>query len=208
MERTVSRATLGRVPIYLKYLKSLPDDCIYISATKIAKGLKFGDVLVRKDLQAISGDGKPKLGYLKEELMGKISRYLDNIDKNRAVIVGAGHLGCALLCYEGFRDYGVDIIAAFDNDAKKTGKSVGGKNIYCIDDFESFCKKNEVEMGIITVPASAAQSVCDMMVESGIKAVWNFGPVTLNVPDNISVQQENLALSLAYLNLLIKGKKE
>ena len=204
MKKTVSRATLGRVPVYLKCLKSLPEDEKYVSATKIATKLKLGDVLVRKDLQAISGEGKPKVGYEKNELIEKLAEYLENVDKrNRAVIVGAGKLGCALLCYGGFKDFGVDIVAAFDNDEKKVGTIVGGKNIYSIDEFEKFCTENEINIGIITVPSAFAQSVCDKMVSCGVKAIWNFGSASLNVPENIIVQQENLALSLAYLNVLI-----
>ncbi len=207
MRKTVSKATLGRVPVYLKYLQSLPESDKYISATKIANSLKLGDVLVRKDLQMISGEGKPKVGYEKNELMEKLGEYLENVDKkNRAVIVGAGKLGCALLCYGGFLDYGVDIVAAFDTDESKIGTTVGGKSIHSVKEFKSFCKESDINIGIITVPASAAQIVCDEMVNCGIKAIWNFGPTSLNVPDNIIVQQENLALSLAYLNVLSKAK--
>ncbi len=205
MRKTVSRATLGRVPVYLKYLKSLPENEKFISATKIATNLKLGDVLVRKELQMISGDGKPKVGYEKNDLMEKLGKYLENIDKrNHAVIVGAGKLGCALLGYPGFRDFGVDIVAAFDNDKTKIGTIVGEKQIYPINDFKKFCLENNVNIGIITVPGASAQCVCDEMVECGIKAIWNFGPACLDVPENIIVQQENLALSLAYLNVLIK----
>lgn len=205
MRKTVSRATLGRVPVYLKYLKALPEGEKYISATKIAANLKLGDVLVRKDLQMISGEGKPKVGYEKNELMSKLGEYLENVDKrNRAVIVGAGKLGCALLGYPGFSDFGVDIVAAFDTDEKKIGTHAGGKQIYSANEFKKFCLDNNINIGIITVPASAAQRVCDEMVECGIKAIWNFGSASLNVPENIIVQQENLALSLAYLNVLIK----
>lgn len=204
MRRTVSRATLGRVPVYLKYLESLPENEIYISATKIARGLKLGDVLVRKDLQMISGEGKPKVGYEKADLMSKLGLYLENVDKkNRAVIIGAGKLGCALLCYEGFRDYGVEILAAFDNDDKKVGTVVSGMSIHSEKELEDYCKNNGVSIGIITVPAPYAQDICNRLVDCGIKAIWNFAPVTLNVSGDIIVQQENLALSLAYLNVLI-----
>lgn len=204
MRKTVSRATLGRVPVYLKYLESLSESDVYVSATKIAKGLKLGDVLVRKDLQMISGEGKPKVGYERADLMSKLGLYLENVDKkNSAVIIGAGKLGCALLCYEGFRDYGVEILSAFDNDKNKIGTVVSGKNIHSLDELETFCKENKVSIGIITVPALYAQEICNRLVSCGVKAIWNFAPVTLNVSDDIIVQQENLALSLAYLNVLI-----
>lgn len=205
MRKTVSKATLGRVPDYLKYLKSLPEDEKTISATKIANSLRLGDVLVRKDLQMISGDGKPKVGYVTEELIQKLGKYLENVDKkNRAVIVGAGKLGKALLCYNGFGDYGVEIVAAFDTDPALIGTEVGGKTIISADGIAGFCTENKINIGIITVPAEYAQGVCDTLVESGIKAIWNFAPASLELPDNIIVQNENLALSLAYLNVLIK----
>lgn len=205
MRKTVSRATLGRVPVYLKYLKALPENEKYISATKIASSLKLGDVLVRKDLQMISGDGKPKVGYEKNDLMKKMGTYLENVDKqNRAVIVGAGRLGSALLGYPGFSDFGVDIVAAFDNDEAKIGMTAGGKNIYSEKELENFCRENNIKIGVITVPAAAAQQTCDRLVASGVKAIWNFGSASVNVPDDVIVQQENLALSLAYLNVLIK----
>lgn len=204
MRKTVSRATLGRVPVYLKYLESLPEDVTCVSATKIAKGLKLGDVLVRKDLQAISGEGKPKVGYEKDDLISKLGLYLDNIDKkNNAIIVGAGKLGCALLCYQGFGDYGVEIVAAFDNDKNKIGQCVSGKCIHDISELESYCKDNSVSIGIIAANGPSAQDICDKLVSIGVKAIWNFAPVALNVPEGIIVQQENLALSLAYLNVLI-----
>lgn len=204
MRKTVSRATLGRVPVYLKYLESLSENDVYVSATKIAKGLKLGDVLVRKDLQMISGEGKPKVGYERADLMSKLGLYLENVDKkNSAVIIGAGKLGCALLCYEGFRDYGVEILSAFDNDESKIGTVVSGKNIHSLDELEAFCKNNHVSIGIITVPAPYAQEICNKLVSNGVNAIWNFAPVTLNVSEDIIVQQENLALSLAYLNVLI-----
>lgn len=205
MRKTVSRATLGRVPVYLKYLKALPDEDKYISATKIASSLKLGDVLVRKDLQMISGDGKPKVGYEKNDLMEKLGEYLENVDKkNRAVIVGAGKLGCALLGYPGFSDFGVDIVAAFDNDESKIGTVVSGKKIYSVAKLKDFCLENKINIGVITVPASSAQQICDDLIDCGIKGIWNFGSASLNVPENIIVQQENLALSLAYLNVLVK----
>ena len=116
-----------------------------------------------------------------------------------AVLVGAGKLGKALLEFDDFEDYGVKIIAAFDcnETAIRYNRSI---EILPMNDFDEYCKQNNVRIGIITVGEGSAQSVCDKMIESGITAIWNFAPCNLEVPDGILLKQERLALSLAYLN--------
>ena len=198
---SIPKATLGRLPRYLDYLKSLPDiKGATISATSIAKGLSLGDVQVRKDLAAVSGKGKPKIGYELAKLIGDIERHLGYESLTNAVLVGAGKLGRALLDYDGFEEFGVKIIAGFDcnEHAFQIGKS--SKEILPIREISTYCKEHEVKLGIITVGQGSAQDVCDKLVESGIEAIWNFAPVTLNVPSGVLVRQENLALSLAHLN--------
>ena len=197
---SVTKATLGRVPHYLKFLKELPDDGFeYISATHIARELELGEVQVRKDLNAISGAGKPKLGYITEELIQKLEDCLGCNRMTSAVLVGAGKLGKALLDYDGFEKFGVKIVAAFDNN--ETVLSLSGKvEILPISQFEQFCKEHNVKLGIITVGEGSAQTVCEQMVSSGIEAIWNFAPCKLKVPKGTLVQNENLALSLAHLN--------
>lgn len=196
----VAKATLGRLPIYLRYLKSVSADNKNISATHIAKALGFGEVQVRKDLGAVSGEGKPKIGYVTSELIERLESCLGQNRRCQAVIVGAGKLGRALLDYEGFSDYGLEIAAAFDAGTVKTQVSESGKPIYPMQEFERFCYREDIKIGIITVPKSSAQSVCDLMVKSNISAIWSFAPDVLSVPDNIILQQENLALSLAHLS--------
>ena len=197
---SVTKATLGRVPQYLKFLKELPDDGFeYISATHIARELELGEVQVRKDLNAISGAGKPKLGYVTEELIQKLEDCLGCNRMTSAVLVGAGKLGKALLDYDGFEKFGVKIVAAFDNN--ETVLSLEGRvEIHPIHQFEQFCKEHNVKLGIITVGEGSAQTVCEQMVSSGIEAIWNFAPCKLKVPKGTLVQNENLALSLAHLN--------
>ena len=197
---SVTKATLGRVPHYLKFLKELPDDGFeYISATHIARELELGEVQVRKDLNAISGAGKPKLGYVTEELIQKLEDCLGCNRMTSAVLVGAGKLGKALLDYSEFEKFGVKIIAAFDSN--ETALSLGGKvEILPISQFEQFCKEHNVKLGIITVGEGSAQTVCEQMVSSGIEAIWNFAPCKLKVPKVTLVQNENIALSLAHLN--------
>ena len=195
---SIPKATLGRLPQYLEYLRSLPEIRRTISATAIAKALSLGDVQVRKDLAVVSGAGKPKIGYETDKLITDIESHLGYERLTNAVLVGAGKLGRALLDYDGFEDFGVKIVAGFD--CNETVLTKGTKDILPIRDIEVYCREHDVKLGIITVGQGSAQDVCDKLVESGIKAIWNFAPVTLNVPNGVLLKQENLALSLAYLN--------
>ena len=195
---SIPKATLGRLPQYLEYLRSLPEIRRTISATAIAKALSLGDVQVRKDLASVSGAGKPKIGYETDKLITDIESHLGHERFTNAVLVGAGKLGRALLDYDGFEDFGVKIVAGFD--CNETVLTKGTKDILPIRDIEAYCREHDVKLGIITVGGGSAQDVCDKLVESGIKAIWNFAPVTLKVPNGVLLKQENLALSLAYLN--------
>ena len=194
---SIPKATLGRLPQYLEYLRSLPEIRSTISATAIAKALLLGDVQVRKDLAAVSGAGKPKIGYETDKLITDIESHLGYERLTNAVLIGAGKLGRALLDYDGFEDFGVKIVAGFD--CNETALKNGAKVILPIRDIGAYCREHNVKIGIITVGGGSAQDVCDKLVESGIKAIWNFAPVTLKVPNEVLLGQENLALSLAYL---------
>ena len=195
---SIPKATLGRLPQYLEYLRSLPETRRTISATAIAKALSLGDVQVRKDLAVVSGAGKPKIGYETDKLITDIECHLGYERLTNAVLVGAGKLGRALLDYDGFENFGVKIIAGFD--CNETVLTNGAKAILPIREIGAYCKEHNVKLGIITVGQGSAQEVCDKLVESGIEAIWNFAPVTLKVPNGVLLKQENLALSLAYLN--------
>jgi len=197
----VSRAALGRIPVYLKFLESLPQDVETVSATTIAKALGFGEVQVRKDLGAICGSGKPRIGYTVADLKESLESFIDSRN-GKTVIVGAGKLGRALLDYGGFSDYGLDILAAFDTDVSQNNASE--KPILPIDRLHDFCKENNVSIGVIAVPAKAAQEVCDKLCQSGIKAIMSFAPCKLTAPEGVAIQYENMALSLAHLKTQIK----
>ena len=195
----VSKATLGRLPYYLQHLRTVfKNNDEYISATSIAKSLALGEVQVRKDLNSVSGAGKPKIGYEVEELIKSIEKVLGYDNLTNAVLVGAGQLGKALLNYEGFEEFGVRIMAGFDIEAKK--QTSNQKQILPMEEFSKFCKENNIKIGIISVNKESSQQICDLMIENGISAIWNFSPLKLNVPEGILLQQENLALSLAHLN--------
>lgn len=196
----VSRATMGRLPVYLEYLKNGKHLGDNISATALARRLGLGEVQVRKDLSAVSGAGRPKTGYNVSELIAALEIFLGMGEKSRVILVGAGKLGRALLDYGGFGDYGLEITAAFDTAVSAEEKSNSGKPIYPMDMITEYCMNNDIRIGIIAVPSKNAQQVADTLVKSGIRAIWCFAPCKLSVPENIVVQYENMALSLAYLN--------
>lgn len=198
--KPISKKLLKRLPLYLDYLKSLPDEIQNISATTMAKDLELGEVQVRKDLACISKTGRQKVGRSKLQLIEDIEHHMNLAVKTGAVVVGIGNLGQALMEYNGFAEFGMNILAGFD--IQPVGKcSKTGKPIYAMNRLRSFCQSNEVGVGVITVPAENAQDVCDRMVECGIKAIWNFAPTHLVVPDDVLVQNENLAVSLTALRL-------
>lgn len=199
-----SRATLGRLPIYLEYLNKTDDTSAYVSAAAIARALGLGEVQVRKDLSSVSPRGKPKIGYLKKDLINDLMCALGYEKKSGVVIVGAGRLGKALLEFDGFSDYGLEIFAAFDSDMSKCGKTPGGKPILPLTEMRSFCQLQDIHIGIITTPTNEAQKTCDLMVANGITLIWNFATVSLKVPNGVTVKNENLALSLAHLKASAK----
>ena len=205
---TLSKSVIERLPVYLHYIRSLhKDGTETLSATAVAKALKLGEVQVRKDLGAISGEGRPKIGYEVPALIKRLESALGYGTTVHAAIIGAGRLGNALLEYEGFSEYGLDILAGFDCDERKLKAPGPGKCVYPVSEFPKFCRENGVEIGIITVPEGQAQEVCDLMVGSGIRAIWNFAPKRLNAPDNIFVKNENMASSLAILSEHLKTQK-
>ena len=209
-KKEISRSVLKRLPVYLSYLKNMPDDApTHVSATALAGALGMGEVQVRKDLALVSDGGRPKIGYLRSALVEDIEQFLGYDNTTDAIIVGAGKLGCALLGYGGFAEYGLNIVAAFDRTPHEDDS---GKPVMPMEKMQSFCKRNKILMGIITVPAACAQEMADLMIECGIKAIWNFAPVHLEAPANILIQNQNMATNLAVLSMHLqaqmKPKKE
>lgn len=183
--------------MYLKYLRENSVPGGNISATALAKALDLGDVQVRKDLAAVSGDGRPKTGYDIARLTAALEGFLAGGEKTKVVLVGAGKLGSALLDYGGFDEYGLEISAAFDIDA--SGRN-SVKPVYDMSELEGFCRRENIKIGIIAVPASAAEDVCSRMINAGICGILCFAPCRLEVPEGVSVKYENMALSLAHLS--------
>lgn len=206
----ISKQALQRMPYYLQQLKQLELQGAQIAtATTVANALRLNEVQVRKDFAAVSTrKGKPKTGFPIGDLIENMERLLGYRDVKDAVLVGAGSLGKAFLSYSSFRDYGVNIAAAFDVDPGVTGRTIADKEVLALDGLEDFCRKRQVRIGIITCPAAAAQEACDRLVKAGILAVWNFAPTHLNVPENILVQNENMAASLAVLSRHLSERME
>lgn len=204
-KKEVSKAVLKRLPGYLAYLKNIQDSSTpYISATALANALGMGEVQVRKDLAMVSDGGRPKIGYVRENLIEDIEQFLGYDNTTDAILVGAGKLGLALMGYKGFQEYGLNILAAFDRNPKLECTDEG-QPVYHIDQMEKFCREHKVRMGIITVPSEGAQEVCDRLIKCGIRAIWSFAPSHLEVPSNILVQYENMATSLAVLSMHLQN---
>lgn len=158
---------------------------------------------VRKDLGIVSGEGRPRLGYVRDALARDMEAALGLDSLEPVILVGAGKLGKALIGYPGFRRFGFSILAAFDDDPRK--QAPGEKQpVFPMTELAEYCETNHVVIGIITVPETAAQKVCDKMTAAGITEIWNFAPCRLEVPEGVSVQQENLALSIAHLHMCAK----
>ena len=203
----ITKATLGRLPHYLQFLRELSvDDVPYISATVIAKKLSLGEVQVRKDLSCASSAGRPKVGYETNVLISDLQEFLDYNNTKNAIIVGAGDLGKALLGYNGFTSYGLNVVAAFDSDENLCGTNVKGKPIYHISQMEEVINSLDVHIGIITTPAKFAQRTCDNLVKFGVKGIWNFAPTSLTIPKGVIVQNENMATSLALLSMHLQAQ--
>lgn len=206
--KPVPKPVLERMPQYLNYLKNhFSEPGARISATAIARDLGLHPVQVRKDLAYIS-DGKPRTGFSVSDLIRGIEEYFGYGDVKVAVIVGAGHLGQALLAYGGFSDYGLDVRAAFDADPALAGTQIHGKPVYSMDCFAEKIRELHARIGIVTVPGHAAQAVCDRMSEAGIAAIWNFAPAYVEVPEHIILQNENMATSLALLSSKLSMMEE
>ncbi|MEG2688602.1 MAG: redox-sensing transcriptional repressor Rex [Clostridia bacterium] len=203
----MSKATLHRLPAYLRYLYQLDkQDIETVSSTTIAEELNLNAVQVRKDIALVSSvAGKPKTGFVTKELIADLETFLGYDNTHDAVIVGIGGLGKAFLGYGGFDKYGLNIVAGFDVDKSIIDKKINGKQILSLDKLASTVERLNIQIGIITVPNASAQLVADQMVACGIKAIWNFASVHLAVPNDIALKNEDLAASLALLSMRLQS---
>ncbi|MEZ4358497.1 MAG: redox-sensing transcriptional repressor Rex [Eubacteriales bacterium] len=202
---SIPELTLKRLPLYLSYLKTLPKDApSNISATAIAADLEINDVQVRKDLAALGDGGRPKIGYIVEELINEIENCLGYRDAHSAALVGVSDLGRALLCYDGFCDFGMNIVVAFDKNKELVGTQINGKHILALEKLENLCERMKTRIGIITAPAEEAQEICDILVYAGAIAIWNFTTSKLNVPADVMVLNEHIEESIPILTRYVE----
>lgn len=192
---------IKRLTVYLTFLKDLPaEGPDNITPEKLGEGVGVAPRQIVSDVALINAKSHPKIGYIIEYLTADIERALgyDSVDK--AILVGVGHLGKALLAYPGFSNYGMEIVAAFDVDPSLVGTEVNGKQVYDVQQMAEICETTGAHIGIITAPAPFAQIIANTMVECHIRGIWNFAPTYLSVPETVLVENENIADSLAVLS--------
>ncbi len=192
--------TLRRLPKYYNLLTALKEQNVdEVSSTLIANELGLDATQVRKDIQYTGIEGKPKTGFNTTELISSIRVFLNWDNVSDAFLVGAGSLGTAMLGYKRFKQYGVNFVAAFDNNPDKIGQYIHGVPVLSIDKLTNLTSRMKVHIGVLTVPAFAAQALANMMIEGGIQAIWNFAPTHIKVPDNVIIENAQLSHSLAII---------
>ncbi len=205
----ISQRQLERYPIYLKFLLSLRNKTINISSPMIAAGLGFSVEQVRKDLQIVTTKkGKPNQGRNINELIVDIQNFLGYNELFDAVIVGVGHLGQAFINYKGFNEFGLRIVAGFDINPNLINKKINNIDIFDLYSLNSIISNLNAKIAILCVPSDVAQQVTNRLVNCGIKAIWNFVPIHIDVPENIVVENVNLASSLAVLSHKLNKKEK
>ncbi len=204
----IPEASLRRLPIYYRYLQDLmAAGAVHaVSCADLARALGLDPTLVRKDIEMTGIVGKPRVGYPLGGLVHWIENFLGLNHPKAAVLAGTGSLGSALLGYEKFRSHGMQIVAAFDVDAEKIGQRIHGTEVQPLFCLAEFVRRMEVPLGLIATPGGAAQSVADLMVTGGIRAIWNFAPSHIHVPEGVILQNEDLYHSLASLSFKLESR--
>ncbi len=209
IEHPIPEQTLRRIPLYHQILAEMQARGeSYVSSRHLAQFFRIDDTQVRKDVSLIGYKGKPKAGYSILGLKKAIEEFLGINYENTAILIGAGHLGSALSQYPGLAQYGLRLVAIFDNDPAKTGSILGAFTILPMESLQRVVRSFDVGIAIICVPKDAAQSVAGRIVSLGIKAIWNFSPTQLAVPSDIVIRNENIALGLAILSHYLKRRKK
>ncbi|HSW02421.1 MAG TPA: redox-sensing transcriptional repressor Rex [Sedimentisphaerales bacterium] len=200
-EVSVPLPTIRRLPMYFSLLqKAAQESQTSVSSSQLAGALALEPIQVRKDLEAIGVTGQPRVGFPVAELVEAIERFLGWDNATDAFILGAGHLGTALAGYHGFESKGLNVVALFDNDPRKIGQTIHGKEVLPIDKLGNLASRLHVHIAILTVPAEVAASVAQLAIDAGIQAIWNFTPTKLIVPEHVILERVDLAASLAVLS--------
>ena len=196
----VPEPTLRRLPWYLSNIKLMKEKGEqYVSSTQISKEINIDASQIAKDLSYVNISGRTRVGYNIDALIEALESFLGFTNMHKAFLFGVGSLGAALLRDSGLHHFGLEIVAAFDVNPELVGKDLNGIPIYHSDDFEAKMKEYDVNIGVLTVPINIAQEITDKMVDGGIKAVWNFTPFRIRVPENIVVQNTSLYAHLAVM---------
>ena len=196
----VPEPTLRRLPWYLSNIKLMKEKGEqYVSSTQISKEINIDASQIAKDLSYVNISGRTRVGYNIDALIEVLESFLGFTNMHNAFLFGVGSLGAALLRDSGLHHFGLEIVAAFDVNPELVGKDLNGIPIYHSDDFEAKMKEYDVNIGVLTVPINIAQEITDKMVDGGIKAVWNFTPFRIRVPENIVVQNTSLYAHLAVM---------
>jgi redox-sensing transcriptional repressor len=204
MKKKIPNPTLKRLPVYYNIFCSADDEGRKtISSAEIADFIGVDHTQVRKDMAAIEFAGKPKVGFDVASFISYFNKIMKLRRKKKAVIVGAGNLGIAIARYDGFKKYGLEVCGVFDSDPYKIGLKVKTKEISSISALPEFIKTAGVQVAILTVPAPFAQEVVDTLIESGIKSIWNFAPVSLKVSDDVILWNQDLAASFLTLSIMM-----
>ena len=196
----VPEPTLRRLPWYLSNIKLMKEKGEqYVSSTQISKEINIDASQIAKDLSYVNISGRTRVGYNIDALIEVLESFLGFTNMHKAFLFGVGSLGAALLRDSGLHQFGLEIVAAFDVNPELVGKDLNGIPIFHSDDFEAKMKEYDVNIGVLTVPINIAQEITDKMVDGGIKAVWNFTPFRIRVPENIVVQNTSLYAHLAVM---------
>jgi redox-sensing transcriptional repressor len=196
----VPEPTLRRLPGYLSYFKALKiNNLEFVSSSQIAATFKMDATLVTKDLSYTGIKGRTKIGYNVDKLIETIIAFLDFNSHENAFLFGVGNLGKALINYEGLNQYGLKIAAGFDVDPKIVNTVIKDVKVFAVDEFRDLSRKIPARIGIITTPDNRAQDTADLMVAWGIKAIWNFTPQSIKVPENIIVENTSIYSDLAVI---------
>lgn len=183
---------INRLALYHFILEDVHEEEQYISSSKIAQLLNIDNSQVRKDFKYLDNSGKCRVGYEVKRLKQAIEVCLGFKQKKDAFIIGAGNLGSALAKYDSFKDYGLNILAMFDNDPAKVGTTINDKEVFDITKVGNLARRLNVDIAILTVPRDYAKNVAMYLAGAGIKYIWNFAPCILDVPDDVKVWNENL----------------
>lgn len=205
--RKISDSTIHRLSVYYRALLALEKEGYEtISSKELAKREKLTPAQVRKDLSFFGSFGTRGLGYPVKQLMQQIAEILGINRVWNVALIGVGNVGSALVSYKEFAKQGFIIKLVFDNDQRKIGSNHKGIVVSDSAEMKRLIRENEITIAILTVPASVAQVVCDEVLEAGVRAILNFAPVNLRVPDNVLLRNENMAIELEHLSFSLSNK--